>query len=108
MSAAVFSMAALVAPGCGPNCQSACFKIYAEAECDVSTPGQSWEDAYKDCVEECDNALSQPGDLAGFDPDERNTSGESVTLENEQQAAAWMDCVEETACERLEEGYCAH
>ena len=33
-------------------------------------------------------------------------AGKSVVLENERQAAAWMDCVDQTACERLSQGYC--
>jgi hypothetical protein len=92
--------------GCGPNCQDACLRVYGEAECNKSTPGQDWDDAYKACVIECNNALKYPGELGGYDPDERNTSGESINLENEQQAAAWMDCVLETSCERIEDGYC--
>ena len=102
--------ASVLAAGCGEpprTCQSTCRKVYAPQECDIDTPGADWADMYDDCVDECDYALSQPGDLGGYNPDERITSGESVRLENEQQAAAWMDCVWETACQRLEEGYCA-
>ncbi len=62
---------------------------------------------YSECVAACDDALDVPGDLDGYDPDERNVSGDKVILENEKQAAAWMDCVAETACEGLEDGYCA-
>ena len=28
-------------------------------------------------------------------------------LDNEKQAAIWMDCVEQTACEDIDDGFCA-
>ena len=32
---------------------------------------------------------------------------DDVALENEQQAALWMDCVAETSCDNLDKNYCA-
>jgi len=114
-SAALFTAALIgtlaLASGCGPNCQSACSKAFKESECNISVPGQTQDEMFRDCVVECTNALKEPGDLCDgsecYDPDERHTSGESVELKSDKWAAVWMDCVEESACELLEEGYCA-
>lgn len=105
VSALLFATALL--QGCGPTCQTTCHKIYAPEECDIRVPGvPDWTDMYDDCVEDCELALQRPGVLGDYDPDERPTGGESVVLENERQAGAWMNCVEETTCERLNDGYC--
>lgn len=98
--------AALLA-GCGPSCQEACNRAFKENECNLSVPGATQNELARDCISECESALRKPGDLDGYDPNERHTSGESIRLENERQAAVWMDCVVETACERLDQGYCA-
>jgi hypothetical protein len=92
--------------GCGPTCQSTCNKIYSPSECAVPTPGQEWTDMNRDCEDACEEALTKPGEVGDYDPDERNTTGESIELENERQAALWMDCIAEQACDRLQEGYC--
>jgi hypothetical protein len=102
---AVVAVAAL-ASGCGPNCQSTCGKLYFDDQCGIPTPGRETEEAFRDCVDECEYALARPGDLDGYDPDERQTSGETVVLVNEVQAAAWMECVDQTACEDIDDGYC--
>lgn len=95
--------------GCvGENCQSACRKVYSPDECNIQTPGvEDWTQMYDDCLDHCEFAMRTPGDLGGYDPNERNVTGAAVELENERQAAAWIDCVTEQACERLDEGYCA-
>ena len=99
-----FGVATLGLSGCGPNCQSTCTKLYNEGECSIRVPGMEQEELYGRCVDECDFALRFPGNLDGYNPDDRHA--ESVDLKNEKQAAAWMDCVEQTACEKLDEGYC--
>ena len=105
VSVLVLATAALA--GCGPTCQSTCRRVYSPSECGIVTPGvDDWTEMYGDCVNSCEDALSQTGVLGDYDPDERITNGTSVTLQNERQAAAWMDCVAETDCERLNDGYC--
>ena len=103
------TLASTVMVGCGSNCQAACNYKYNISECSVLPPG--WGDRSDEliqmCIAECENALEKPGDVGSYDPDDRNTSGEAVTLENERQAALWMDCILESACERIEQGYCA-
>jgi hypothetical protein len=91
----------------GANCQSTCQTLYGEGECSIPTPGRSSDQAYDDCVSSCDYALSHVGEMGDYDPNERNTSGQSPVLENEVQAAAWMNCVENTSCELINDGYCA-
>lgn len=93
--------------GCGPDCQSTCHTLYDDGQCNIPTPGRDMEDAFSDCVNECEYALSRTGEMGDYNPDKQNTSGTSPVLENEVQAAAWMDCIEETSCEVIDEGYCA-
>ncbi|TNE87938.1 MAG: hypothetical protein EP330_16740 [Deltaproteobacteria bacterium] len=100
----------LLASGCGPTCASTCGKIYgqlADGNCNQRIPGEDPTASFDRCVEECEFALSQPGELNGYNPHERITSGEIPDLENEKQAAAWMDCVDELSCELLDDGFCA-
>ncbi len=96
---------------CGPTCQSTCQKLYSESECNLQRPGKSQNELTKDCLAKCETALKEPGDLDGYDPYSRAGSTNSVTLENENQAAAWMTCVEQQSCDRLDYrsgngGYC--
>lgn len=94
--------------GCGPSCQSACRRAYAPDECNKQVPGaDDWTEPYGDCVDECEFGLAHPGTLGGYDPNTRDTTGKAIKLENEAQAAAWMDCVMENDCSRLSDGYCA-
>jgi hypothetical protein len=104
---AALAIAAL-ASGCGPSCQSTCTRLWrtADGSCGLVRAGISSDDGYKECVDMCENALEQTGAIGGYDPDERHTDGTTITIDNERQAAAWMDCVDETACEKINEGYC--
>jgi hypothetical protein len=99
---------AVVAAGCGPNCQSTCERLYFEdaANCGVPTPGRDTDEAFRDCINACEEALDAPGELGTYNPDDRQTSGESIILQNETQAAAWMECVDQTSCEDINAGYC--
>jgi hypothetical protein len=93
--------------GCGPSCQEACNRIHSPSECAYQVPGESPDTMYRICVDDCELALKTPGELGGYDPEIRNTSDEAPELTNDKQAAVWMDCVVETACEDLADGYCA-
>lgn len=104
--AAALGGAALLA-GCGPSCQSSCSRIFDPSQCDIRIPGEAWQEVRDDCISKCEDALNQPGEIAGYDPYEVNTSGTSVVLENEKQAALWMECVENTSCQDIDDGYCA-
>jgi hypothetical protein len=92
--------------GCGPNCQMVCQKAFRADDCGLKVPGETnQENLVKDCILECENALKQTGDLEQYDPNQP-LSGKTFTLDNEKQAAVWMDCVDETACDLLNEGVC--
>jgi len=100
--------------GCGPNCQSTCQRIYGNGvnadaieDCAIQRPGRTQSDLIDTCMDNCENALDQPGELGVYDPYTRTSSNQSVELENERQAAVWMECVNETDCERMGQGYCA-
>lgn len=95
--------------GCGPNCQSTCFKLYGTdiEDCAIERPGRGSSVLIDDCLAYCDEALSVNGELGDYDPFTKKGSDVAITLDNERQAALWMECVNETACERIEEGYCA-
>lgn len=91
-----------------PSCQSACRQAYGEAtgECSIRVPGRTPGELIQDCISRCENALDQPGEIGDYDPYTRNTSGQTITLENERQAAEWMTCVVTSDCSRLNQGYC--
>jgi hypothetical protein len=94
--------------GCGPNCQSTCTTLYAESECNLQSPGLSREELLRTCESECESALTKSGEIRPeYKPDEDTPSDKSVELTSDKEAALWMDCVAETACDLLDEGYCA-
>lgn len=110
--AAVTTMLALSA--CGPNCQSTCNRLYSsstnsagEEDCSISRPGRSDSDLIDTCMTECEDALSTPGEVGAYDPFVQQGQNTSIELQNERQAALWMECIEEQSCSRLSEGYCA-
>ncbi|MES2640306.1 MAG: hypothetical protein V4850_12510 [Myxococcota bacterium] len=108
----VFS-AALLATGCGPDCQTSCEKIFGDAagECDIQIPGKVGESGRQEmisqCVSHCEQALRRNGDIGDYSPNERAGGDDDISLENEKQAALWMDCVSETSCDNLNKNYCA-
>ena len=107
-AAGALALAATGLSGCGPNCQSTCTTLYAESECNLQSPGQSREDLLRTCEQECEAALTKSGDIRPeYKPNEDTPSDKSVELTSDKEAALWMDCVAETACELLDEGYCA-
>ena len=113
---AIISSTALI--GCdlaGPTCQSTCSRLYMEDECNIQRAGypapDGQTDLFNNCMDYCETALSEPGELGDYDPYSRAGSTQSIVLENEMQAAAWMDCVDQMACDRLDTntangGYC--
>lgn len=90
---------AAFAAGCGPDCQSSCERLYGDGpeSCDLQVPGATSDDMFSECLAHCNNAMARNGEVGAYNPNERAIGGE-VTLDNEKQAALWMDCVAETAC----------
>ena len=104
---AVLAAAATFLTGCGPNCQSTCEKLYLESECNTQRPGRTVDELLTTCNNNCEQALSRPGEIEDFDPYDNSGSGSSVTLDNEMEAALWMECVAESACDKINDNYCA-
>lgn len=100
---------ALIASGCGPNCQSTCNRLYSTDgdACNITRPGTSQSDLVDKCMDKCSTALEYPGEVGSYDPYSRQGSSNAFVLENEKQAAVWMDCIAATDCEDLTKGYCA-
>ena len=93
--------------GCGPNCQSTCERIYDDNQCGIAVPGETARESARRCERECEDALKQAGEVGDYNPFEPQTGGASSELQNEKQAAIWMDCVEQTPCEDIDDGFCA-
>ena len=103
--------------GCGKDCQSTCNKLYG------TTPncGDSFGDKPKgllgsetrgekmsDCMDACEEALKVPGKLGDYDPyEQKDWDEEDPELKNDRQVALWMECVAETSCQNLADGYCS-
>lgn len=106
--------AALLGSGCGPDCQSSCERLYGDGappdECGLSLPTHSSsfgrQSIIDDCTLHCERAMDRNGKAGEYDPNGTSNNSD-VYLENEIQAAMWMDCVNEASCEKLEEGMCA-
>lgn len=92
---------ALAGTGCGPDCYSACDKLYRE-ECNISAAGQSQNDLLSDCVDVCQEALDNPGEVTpGYDPFAPTSSSSAITINTDRDAALWMDCIDQTSCENI-------
>jgi len=109
VATAVVALALPLATGCGPNCQSTCNRLYTSGgdNCNIERPGMDQVDLIDQCMDVCEFALQKPGDVGSYDPNNLHGSSSAVDLENEKQAAVWMDCIANTACEDLENGLCA-
>lgn len=86
------------AAGCGPDCQSTCNKLYQTEQCGIVSPGQTQSELLSTCLDSCESALGTPGEVGDYDPNEYTPASVSVELQNDKQAAVWMDCVAETSC----------
>ena len=96
--------------GCGPDCQSTCNKLYSQNECNIQRAGAERQDLLDECSDRCEVALTNPGEAdPDYNPADKmrpSQTQESSIIETDTEAAMWMDCVEETACDLLDEGYC--
>lgn len=82
--------------GCKPTCVSTCNRYYAEEECDARPDGIPADEAIPSCITACEAAIDVPGPApAATDPRFLGTAPSPTAgeLANEQEAAAWMDCV---------------
>ena len=97
---AVVGVPALLA-GCSKNCQATCERIYG-AECDITIPGITTDELMTECQSDCEQALQQPGSMGNYNPYNQRDPTVDFHLENEKQAAEWMDCVSNATCEELD------
>lgn len=105
--AALLGLSALWA-GCDKNCQNTCARIYDE--CQISVPGVTPDALKRDCESACEQALTEAGSIGSYNPHNRADPTNPPVLENERQAAAWMDCVWDVECPQLDPqtgGICA-
>jgi len=89
---------AVLGTGCQPTCQSTCNRYYSVDECDAKPAGIDEDEALQLCLQTCSDALDQPGPApsptdARFSPTNSAPPTRSPQIENELEAAAWMDCV---------------
>ena len=94
------------AAGCGPNCQNTCNKIYQPTECNIERAGRTPDQLINTCLDECEGALSNPGELGSYDPQNSRGSADDFEITTDRQAAAWMDCIAATSCENLQKNFC--
>ena len=106
---AALASLAVLGTGCGPTCQATCNRLYQEADpnCNIQSVAMDRSELLTECNNACEDALDVPGEIGDYTPHEYTPSSKSITLENDKQAALWMDCVAETSCEHLNDGYCA-
>ena len=87
--------------GCEKNCQNTCERIYG-AECSIVIAGIPADELTNNCQNECEHALQRPGSMGDYNPYNQRNPTEDFHLENEKQAAEWMDCVSKATCEDLD------
>lgn len=92
---------ALAGAGCDKNCQNTCYRLYDPSECAIHIGGVSEKDLKDQCISECTAALKSTGPMGTYDPYVPHDV-DSPELQNEKQAAEWMDCVWAATCEELE------
>ena len=99
---AILLVGATQITACGPDCQATCNKLYQPSECGITRPGGfTVNDLTGRCMTECQSAMSKPGLIGDYNPLGDYSSQEVPSLDNDQQAAAWMDCVANASCELL-------
>ncbi len=96
-------------PGCSlfTNCSTPCSRLYDEDQCGIQRPGSSQDELYDLCVEQCAEAAGEDGEVGDYDPYSQTPIATAVNLENRAQVELWSDCIDETSCEYLQDGYCA-
>ena len=105
MSRSIIAFAVVAASqltACGPDCQTTCNKLYQSYECGIARPGMETSDLLQRCMTDCNSAMSKPGLIGDYNPLGDYSNQEVPQLKNDQQAAAWMDCIANASCPLLE------
>lgn len=112
----LLALPALLLAGCGGghSCRNSCNIIFGDGdgECNIIPSGITTDveiqGLTRDCIAQCEAAMRNPGDVTpGYDPNTRAGSQSDIELHTDKDAALWMDCVDNAACEDLDGGYCA-
>ena len=99
--------------GCATDCQTSCEKIWAETECGKTVQDPNvYDDATREariaeCTTLCRSAMLKHGEAGSYEPNLAVSQSASPCLDNDRQAAMWMDCVEQASCETLAKNVCA-
>ncbi|HMV66255.1 MAG TPA: hypothetical protein PKA64_05355 [Myxococcota bacterium] len=102
---------------CNPTCQSSCRRFYADAPdgCGAGPEGKPAAEAIDSCINICQDAMQITGEPVDpedprFNPLYVAPLNQQATLSNEQEAAAWMDCVwsfsDDECTSKLDDQYC--
>ena len=103
----VLGVGAALLLACASPCPSTCDQLYTEDGCAIQRPGRNETELVNACRENCGEAWSTRGEVGDYDPYTQVGAGESVTLETRGQVDVWAECIDETSCESLEDGFCA-
>jgi hypothetical protein len=96
--------------GCGPSCRTSCERLYGSGTdaCNIPVNGYEGEAGANsliiECTQTCESAMAESGAIGTYDPNSKTDT--KMSIGNEKQAAAWMDCVAETACDNIQKGFC--
>lgn len=88
-------------------CSSSCQRLYDADQCNIERPGRDQDELYDNCVDECAQANQQAGDAGEYDPFTRTESNQSIELDNRAQVELWSQCIDETSCDDIADGFCA-
>ncbi|MEL6346203.1 MAG: hypothetical protein AAFV53_24040 [Myxococcota bacterium] len=92
--------------GCGgPDCQDTCNKLYQSEQCD-RTSDERRDDRLNACNDACEQALEIPGEQGDYDPYDFLDNNSEIELENDKQAAVWMECIDTLTCDNIDQGQC--
>lgn len=88
-------------------CADPCTRLYDQSECSIQRAGRTGTDLHDSCISECQEARQSRGDVGDYDPYTRSDGSTSVSLENRAQQELWAECIAETSCDDLADGFCA-
>lgn len=92
--------------GCGgPDCEDTCNKLYLSEQCNRTSDARR-NDRLDACNDSCNEALNTPGELGDYDPFGFLDNNSDLVLENDKQAARWMQCIDELTCANIDDGQC--
>ena len=90
------------------DCDETCSKLYAEEGCHLQRAGQPNDELTERCVSDCSSMFGVSGEARDrYQPTEYAPATEADPFTNEAEAELWMDCVDTTSCQLLDQGYCA-